>query len=63
MDGIMAECVTMADRLEEALLGDVPGKAAPIVEMEMEPMEEDPEEDLEEDPSEAVGSSSSVYLY
>ena len=55
MDCIMAECVTMAECLEKALLGDVLREAAPAMEMEMEPMEEDP--------SEAVGSSSSVHLY
>ena len=59
VNGIMAECVTMADRLEGALLGDGPGDAAPVVEVEMEPMEEDPEKD----PSEAVWSSSLVHLY
>ena len=41
------------------MLGDVPGEAAPVVEMEMEPMEEDPEGD----PFEVVRSSSSVHLY
>ena len=53
VDGIMAE------RLEEALLRDVPGEAAPAVEIEVELIEEDPEKD----PPEAVGSSSSVHLY
>ena len=53
MDGIMAE------RLEEALLRDVPGEAAPVVEIQVEPIKEDPEKD----PPEAVGSSNSVHLY
>nr|XP_027062858.1 uncharacterized protein LOC113689259 [Coffea arabica] len=53
VDGIMAECVTMIERLEEALLGNIPGEAAPAVEVEVEPIEEDPKEN----PSKAVGSS------
>ena len=59
VDGIMVKCVTMANRLEEALLGNGTGEAAPVVKVEIEPMEEDPEEDL----SEVVGSTSSVHLY
>ena len=35
MDGIMAECVTMTERLVEVLLGDVPEEAAPAVEVEV----------------------------
>ena len=41
MDGIMAECVTMADHIEEAMGGGGPGDAAPS-----------DEEELGEDPSE-----------
>ena len=62
-DGIMAECGVMYDRIEEALLGDVPGEAAPAGKVEIAPIEEDLEEEPKENPSEAVGSSSSVHLY
>ena len=55
VDSIMVECVTMTKRLEEALLGDVPGEATLDEEEVVEP--------INEDPSEAVGSSSSVHLY
>ena len=49
----------MADSIEETLLGDGLGDVVPVVEVEMEPMEEDPEED----PFEVVRSTSSVHLY
>ena len=51
----MVECVALTEHMEKALLGDIPGEGAPAVELEVEP--------IEEDPSETVGSSSSVHLY
>ena len=63
VDGIMVKCVTMADRLKEALFGDILGETVPIEKVEVEPIEEDPEKNPEEDPSEPVGSSSSINLY
>ena len=55
VDGIMTECVTMADRIEEAMGGGEFDDAAPIIQEEIEPMEEDLSEDVE--------STSSVHLY
>ena len=61
-DGILAECKTMADYIEEVMGRGGTGDAAPSDKEEIEHMEVDAKDEAEEDPSKEMGFVSSVHL-